>query len=129
AVDLRNDKGCIRQHAEACTKVISHQSVLLAVGRSSGLHIIGLNHEINSRNQNKRCRQPPMTSREQYNFVVDEKFVTANAIVREVDREYLEAFQSPATFANREILRSSRSYFLLSKVVLAPKKEQDCPKH
>src|SRR5215813_11797770 len=56
-------------------------------------------------------------------------FVTANAIVRAVDREYLEAFQSPATFANWEILRSSRSYFLLSKVVLAQKKEQECPKH
>src|SRR5215831_4687512 len=55
--------------------------------------------------------------------------VTANAIVRAVDREYLEAFQSPATFANWEIFLSSRSYFLLSKVVLAQKKEQECPKH
>src|SRR5262249_39850584 len=51
-------------------------------------------------------------------------FVTANVIVRAVNREYLEAFQSPATFANREILRSSRSYFLLSKVVLAQKKNK-----
>src|SRR5215813_1287735 len=56
-------------------------------------------------------------------------FVTANMLVRAVNREYLEAFQSPATFANREILRSSRFYFLLSKVVLAPKKEQEHPKH
>src|SRR5262245_35228816 len=51
-------------------------------------------------------------------------FVTANAIVRAVDREYLEAFQSPATFANWEIFLSSRSYFLLSKVVLAQKKNK-----
>src|SRR5262249_60050799 len=56
-------------------------------------------------------------------------FVTANAIVRAVDREYLEAFQSPATFANWEKLLFSRSYFLLSKIVLAQKKEQESPKH
>src|SRR5262245_10573196 len=56
-------------------------------------------------------------------------FVTPNVIVRAVNREYLEAFQSPTTFANWEILRSSRFYFLLSKVVLAPKKEQEHPKH
>ena len=51
-------------------------------------------------------------------------FVTANVIIAAVHREYLEAFQSPATFANREILRSSRFYFLLSKVVLAQKKDK-----
>src|SRR5215467_907721 len=56
-------------------------------------------------------------------------FVTANVIIRSVHREYLEAFQSLATSANWEILRSSRSYFLLSKVVLAQKKEQEHPKH
>src|SRR5262245_21468354 len=59
----------------------------------------------------------------------DQKLRNPNVIVRAVDRERLEAFQSPATFANREILRSSRFYFLLSKVVLAPKKEQEHPKH
>src|SRR5215831_14654964 len=56
-------------------------------------------------------------------------FVTPNVIVRAVNREYLEAFQSLATSANWEILRSSRFYFLLSKVVLAPRKEQERPKH
>src|SRR5215813_3911909 len=56
-------------------------------------------------------------------------FVTANVIIRPVHREYLEAFQSPATFANWEIPCPSRFYFLLSKVVLAPKKEQEHPKH
>src|SRR5262249_6509549 len=59
----------------------------------------------------------------------DQKILNANVIVRAVHREYLEAFQSPTTFANWEILRYSPLYFLLSKVVLAPKKEQEYPRY
>ena len=57
------------------------------------------------------------------------RFVTAIVIITTVRREQLEAFQSPATFANRDILRSSRFYFVLSKVVLAQEKEQESPKY
>src|SRR5215468_11948656 len=100
------DKGCIRQYTEACTKFI-----LCDMGHREGQSWrAGLS-------TNRRGRPVEIRS-----------FVTANVIVRAVNREYLEAFQSLATSANWEILRSSRSYFLLSKVVLAQKKEQDCPK-
>src|SRR5262245_50389502 len=56
-------------------------------------------------------------------------FVTVNVTIGPVHREYLEAFQSPATFANWEIPCPSRFYFLLSKVVLGQEKEQEHPKH